>query len=32
MSRVVFHLAFPINDVAANRFYADGLGCVLARS
>ena len=28
----LFHLAFPIHDVAAaKQFYVDGLGCVLGR-
>ena len=32
MQQVMFHLAFPINDVAlAKRFYVDGLGCELGR-
>jgi extradiol dioxygenase family protein len=32
MSTVMFHLAFPIEDVAiAKRFYVDGLGCESGR-
>ena len=32
MSAVLFHLAFPIHDIAAaKRFYVDGLGCTLGR-
>ena len=32
MKGVLFHLAFPIHDVAAaKRFYVDGLGCTLGR-
>jgi len=32
MSRVLFHLAFPITDLEeAKRFYVDGLGCGLGR-
>jgi extradiol dioxygenase family protein len=32
MSAVLFHLAFPIHDVAAaKRFYIEGLGCTLGR-
>jgi extradiol dioxygenase family protein len=32
MIDVLFHLAFPIHDVAAaKRFYVDGLGCTLGR-
>jgi extradiol dioxygenase family protein len=32
MTRTLFHLAFPIHDVAAaKRFYVDGLGCMLGR-
>jgi len=32
MKDVLFHLAFPIHDVAAaKRFYVDGLGCTLGR-
>jgi hypothetical protein len=32
MSKVLFHLAFPIHDLeAAKRFYVDGLGCELGR-
>ncbi|MBL8037544.1 MAG: glyoxalase, partial [Nitrospira sp.] len=32
MSRVLFHLAFPIHDLeAALRFYVDGLGCIVGR-
>jgi extradiol dioxygenase family protein len=32
MSAVLFHLAFPIYDIAAaKQFYVDGLGCVLGR-
>ncbi len=32
MSRVLFHLAFPVHDLAAaKRFYVDGLGCELGR-
>lgn len=32
MSRAIFHLAFPITDVAeTKRFYVDGLGCTLGR-
>ncbi len=32
MSGVLFHLAFPIHDVAeAKRFYVEGLGCTLGR-
>lgn len=32
MSRIIFHLAFPIHDIeAAKRFYIDKLGCTLGR-
>ena len=32
MAQVIFHLAFPIHDIAAaKRFYVDGLGCTLGR-
>ena len=32
MKGALFHLAFPIHDVAAaKRFYVDGLGCTLGR-
>ncbi|MDH5192920.1 MAG: VOC family protein [Nitrospira sp.] len=32
MSRAVFHLAFPIQDIEATlRFYVDGLGCTVGR-
>ncbi|WP_447971992.1 VOC family protein [Nitrospira sp. Kam-Ns4a] len=32
MSKVLFHLAFPVHDLAAaKRFYVDGLGCTLGR-
>jgi extradiol dioxygenase family protein len=32
MEEVLFHLAFPVQDLAeAKRFYVDGLGCVLGR-
>jgi extradiol dioxygenase family protein len=32
MNGVIFHLAFPVHDVAAaRRFYVDGLGCSLGR-
>ena len=32
MGRVVFHLAFPVNDLERTRqFYMDGLGCTLGR-
>ena len=32
MKDVLFHLAFPTNDVAAaKRFYVEGLGCTLGR-
>ena len=32
MEQVIFHLAFPVNDLEeAKRFYVDGLGCVLGR-
>ena len=32
MSGILFHLAFPIHDIAAaKRFYVDGLGCTLGR-
>jgi uncharacterized protein len=32
MSGILFHLAFPIHDVAAaKRFYVEGLGCTLGR-
>lgn len=32
MSRAIFHLAFPVTDLAATkRFYVDGLGCTLGR-
>ena len=32
MKDVLFHLAFPIYDIAAaKRFYVDGLGCTLGR-
>ena len=32
MSRAIFHLAFPVTDLAATKkFYVDGLGCRLGR-
>ncbi|PSB17307.1 glyoxalase [filamentous cyanobacterium CCP1] len=32
MSQVLFHLAFPVSDIAeAKRFYGDGLGCKVGR-
>jgi uncharacterized protein len=32
MSSILFHLAFPIQDIdAAKRFYVEGLGCKLGR-
>jgi extradiol dioxygenase family protein len=32
MGHVLFHLAFPVNDLKeAQRFYVDGLGCRLGR-
>lgn len=32
MSKTLFHIAFPIHDVAAaKRFYVEGLGCTLGR-
>lgn len=32
MSSPLFHLAFPVSDLAATKyFYVDGLGCVLGR-
>lgn len=32
MSRALFHLAFPVTDLAeAKRFYVEGLGCSLGR-
>jgi extradiol dioxygenase family protein len=32
MSGILFHLAFPIHDIAAaKRFYVEGLGCTLGR-
>ncbi|HEY6084131.1 MAG TPA: VOC family protein, partial [Nitrospira sp.] len=32
MSDILFHLAFPIHDIAAaKRFYVEGLGCTLGR-
>jgi extradiol dioxygenase family protein len=32
MGEVVFHIAFPVNDLkATKRFYVDGLGCTLGR-
>ena len=32
MSRSLFHLAFPVQDLAAaKRFYVEGLGCTLGR-
>lgn len=32
MSAILFHLAFPIHDIAAaKQFYVDGLGCTLGR-
>jgi uncharacterized protein len=32
MSRVIFHLAFPVSDLEeAKRFYVEGLGCGLGR-
>lgn len=32
MSSILFHLAFPIQDIdAAKRFYVEGLGCILGR-
>jgi hypothetical protein len=32
MSRILYHLAFPVTDLVATRkFYVDGLGCTLGR-
>jgi uncharacterized protein len=32
MNQVIFHLAFPISDIAkAKAYYVDGLGCILGR-
>ena len=32
MSKTLFHLAFPVTDLAATKtFYVDGLGCTLGR-
>ncbi|NEN90610.1 MULTISPECIES: VOC family protein [unclassified Okeania] len=32
MNQVLFHLAFPVNDIAQTKdFYADGLGCEVGR-
>ena len=32
MSKIIFHLAFPVTDLAAaKKFYVDGLGCILGR-
>jgi uncharacterized protein len=32
MSKALFHLAFPVIDLAAaKKFYVDGLGCTLGR-
>lgn len=32
MSRSIFHVAFPVHDLAAaKRFYAEGLGCTVGR-
>jgi extradiol dioxygenase family protein len=32
VSKILFHLAFPVTDLeAAKRFYVDGLGCALGR-
>ncbi len=32
MNSVIFHLAFPITDIAqAKAYYIDGLGCILGR-
>jgi hypothetical protein len=32
MNRVLFHVAFPVNDLeATKRFYVEGLGCGLGR-
>ncbi|GGA19553.1 VOC family protein [Okeania sp. KiyG1] len=32
MNQVLFHLAFPVNDIAqTKKFYADGLGCEIGR-
>jgi len=32
MAQVIFHLAFPVTDLAAaKKFYVDGLGCTLGR-
>ena len=32
MTGIIFHLAFPVHDLAAaKRFYVDGLGCSLGR-
>jgi uncharacterized protein len=32
MNKVLFHLAFPMTDLAATKkFYVDGLGCTLGR-
>lgn len=32
MSRILFHLAFPVTDLeATKKFYVDGLGCTLGR-
>ena len=32
MSKILFHLAFPVNDLEeTKRFYVEGLGCTLGR-
>ncbi len=32
MNQVIFHLAFPVGDIAQTKaFYADGLGCEIGR-
>ena len=32
MSKILFHLAFPVTDLeATKKFYVDGLGCTLGR-
>ncbi len=33
MHKILFHLAFPVTDLAATKkFYVDGLGCTLGRT
>lgn len=32
MNKIIFHLAFPVTDIASTKsFYVDGLGCLVGR-